>query len=142
MSRAESPNPAPPPRSPRPAGALRAVLLVVRLAVACVFAYTSYEKMTSAQEAVDLFRRLGMGAGGRYLIGGLEGISALALLLPQSAAYGALLGLGIMCGALIAQVTVLGLAGLPLALAVAVGCATVLYLCRHDAPFIDNLWDR
>lgn len=138
----EDPNPSPalPPAPTR--GSAYVILWLARLLAAGALAYASYAKMTDTPYEIALFKKLDMEPVGRYLIGGLEGLAALALLVPQSAVYGALLGLGIMCGAVIGHLTNLGLAGIQGALGIAACCLTVLYLRRHDAPFLDNLMDR
>lgn len=132
-----------PVRAPEPVrGAAYVLLLLARLLAAAALGYASYLKMVSSPHEIALFEQLEMEPVGRYLIGALEGLAALALLVPQSAIYGALLGLGVMCGAIIGHLTVLSLAGIQCALGVGACCLTVLYLRRHDAPFLDNLMDR
>lgn len=133
-----SPAPPPPPRTPL----ITVVLWCAKLIAAAFLGYASYLKMTSAPIEIEIFTKLEMEPAGRYLIGALEGLAALALLVPQSSIYGAFLGLGIMCGAVMGHVTKLGLAGVEFALLVAACCTLVLFLRRHDAPFIGNLLDR
>ena len=69
-------------------------------------------------------------------------MAVLLILLPQSTVYGAFLGLGVLIGALIGHLTVLGLGHLPYAALVAASCVTILYIRRHDADFLRNLWGR
>ena len=111
------------------------VLTAALLATACGAA-------TGDPHAVEMFMLLEMEPSGRILIGAIEALAALLILLPQSTVYGAFLGLGVMIGALIGHLTVLGLGHLPYAALVAAGCVTILYICRHDADFLRNLWDR
>ena len=136
------PNPSPAPQPPKRSVRLKWILWIAKLLGAGMLAYASYNKMTDAPGAVRTFEDVGMGSVGRYVIGGLEGLAALAMLIPQSAVYGAFLGFGIMCGAIIAHLTVIGLAGVHMALAVAVCCAVVIYIRRHEAPFLENLLDH
>ena len=136
------PNPSPAPKAPQRSMGLTVLLWCIKLMTAGILFYASYLKMIEHQMEIDMFTQLGMEPVGRYLIGGLEGLAALAILVPQSAIYGAFLGFGIMCGALIAHATKLGLEGAQYALLVAVGCVLIMYLRRHDAPFIGNLVDK
>jgi len=137
------PNPSPAPQPPERSIPLTGVLLIAKLLGAGILAYASYNKMTDAPMAVEMFQDIGMEPAGRYIIGGLEGLAALAMLIPQSAVYGAFLGFGIMCGAIIGHLTsVIGIAGVHKAIIVAVCCAVVIYIRRHDAPFLENLVDH
>jgi hypothetical protein len=138
----EDPNPTPAPEPPPPSLLVRVLLLLARVTAAALLFGASYYKMTDAPAAIEVFEKLKMEPIGRYIIGGLEGLAALALLVPQSTVYGAFLGFGIMCGAVIGHLTTLGLAGLQYALLVAFCCAVVMFLGRHDAPFLDNLTDK
>ena len=99
-------------------------------------------KFTGTEHALEMFSNLGMGPSGRILIGLIEVLAALLILLPQSAVYGAFLGLGVMIGATIAHLTMLGFEGLAHSALVTTGCVMLLYLRRHDASFLRNLWDR
>ena len=114
----------------------------VRIATAGLLGQAALTKFVGTERAVEIFTRVGMGASGRILIGLIEVLAALLILVPQSAAYGAFLGLGVIVGATIAHVTLIGLGGLPHAALVAVGCVTIIYIHRHDASFLRNLWDR
>ena len=101
-----------------------------------------YLKLTGHDADVELFTRIGMEPGGRYLIGVLEVLSAATLLIPQGVPQGAFLGLGVMFGTIIGHLSSFGLPGIQVAILVAVACLTVLYLRRFDAKLIRNLWDR
>jgi putative oxidoreductase len=130
----------PPP--PRRGPLATTILWLAKLAAAGILGRAAVMKLVSAPRAVEVFREVGMGDSGRYLIGGLEILAAILILIPQSAVYGALLGLGIMCGAVIGHLTVLGLAGLHMAVLVGACCVVILCLRRHDAEFLRNLFDR
>ena len=104
-------------------------------------------KFTGAAGAVTLFTDLHMEPGGRILIGVIEVISIALLLSPRLSAWGALLCLGVMTGAVLAHVTVVGFGG-PLAMlfvmAIISGCSLVvlLYRLRHQVPFINSMFDN
>lgn len=103
-------------------------------------------KFTGDAGAVTLFTNLDMEPGGRILIGVIEVISVALLLSPRLSGWGALLCLGVMTGAVIAHVTVVGFGG-PLgtlfAMAIISGLAlvTLLYRLRHQVPFIKSMFD-
>lgn len=81
---------------------------ILRLGLAALFFMAGGLKLLADPEPVDLFTRLGMEPGGRVVIGVLEVVAATLLLLPATAARGALLAFWILLGALIAHVTQLG----------------------------------
>ncbi len=106
-----------------------------------------YQKFVAAEETVALFRELGMEPHGRILIGVLELLAVILLLNPHSIPYGAILGLGVMTGALLGHLTQLGVTGamLPqtgLAVIVWVCCLGLLILHRRQAPFLKNLCEE
>lgn len=113
----------------------------LRVAVAAVLAVASIGKFTGDPAAVVTFDLLGLGVAGRYLIGVLEAVVALGLLVPATAPTAAVLGWGVMTGALIAHATHLGFTGdaAPLALAAALtwtGCLALLVLYRERVPLL------
>ena len=118
-------------------------LWLARLVAAGFLGAAAVLKGIGHEAEVDLFTLLGMEPVGRYLIGGIELLAATLILFPQTSVYGAFLGIGVMCGAVIAHTTTaLGLGGLPFALLVMAACVLIIYIRRHDAKFLRNLWDR
>jgi uncharacterized membrane protein YphA (DoxX/SURF4 family) len=137
------PNSSPEPtQQPARTPAVTAVLWTAKVMAASILFYAGYHKLTGSPADRELFDLLGMEPQGRYVIGSLESVAAILILIPQGAVYGAFLGLGIMCGAIIGHLTQIGLGHIQWALLVAALCATVLYIRRRDAPFIRNLWDH
>lgn len=128
--------------SGRPSAGIVVLLWGAKLVAAGILGYAAILKLISHEHEIEIFTTLGWEPHGRFLIGGMEIVSAIMILVPQSALYGAFLGLGVMFGAMIGHLTALGLAGIHLALLVAVCCVIILYIRRHDATFIRNLWDR
>ena len=109
----------------------------LRLIAAAILAQTLIFKFTGAAESRYIFSTLGLEPWGRYGSGVAELIAVILLLVPRTAALGALLGLGVMSGALLAHLTQLGIAvqgdgGLLfyLAVAVFVCCLGVVWLHR------------
>lgn len=70
---------------------------------------TLYFKFSAAPQSVHLFTILGMEPWGRIGIGVLELIASILILYPRTTPYGALLGLGLMAGAIFFHLTKLGI---------------------------------
>jgi uncharacterized membrane protein YphA (DoxX/SURF4 family) len=64
---------------------------------------------TAAEESIYIFTRLGMEPWGRILTGVLELVASLLILYPRATAFGALLGAGLMGGAIYFHLTKLGI---------------------------------
>jgi putative oxidoreductase len=82
---------------------------VLQLAVAGILLQTLFFKFTGAAESVYIFSTLGMEPWGRYASGVAELIAAVLLLIPGCASFGALLALGVISGAIVSHLTVLGI---------------------------------
>ncbi len=82
---------------------------VLRLAAAVILFQTLYFKFSGHPESVELFTRLGVEPWGRIGTGILELVTGILLLLPSTVFIGALMGLGIMAGAIISHLTILGI---------------------------------
>ncbi len=119
-----------------------AALWIAKLVAAAFLVNAGYLKLTGDPMEIELFSMIGMEPAGRQVIGGIELLAALLILIPQSAVYGALLGLGVMVGATIGHLTTIGLAGLQNAALVAACCLMILYLRRSDSSFLSRLLDR
>lgn len=92
--------------------------------------------------SVEVFVRLGMEPTGRYLIAATELLAALLLLSPF-AALGSLMAVAVMCGALIAHATQLGLVVnndggmlVGILVVVLVSAGYVLVSRRKEIPFV------
>jgi putative oxidoreductase len=82
-------------------------LWFLRLVAAGILLPAGYSKLMGGEMSSMLFGMLGMEPHGRIIIGLIEVAAALLLLSPQ-AASGALIAVGVMFGAIIAHLTVLG----------------------------------
>ena len=118
----------------------------LQLIVAGILLQTLFFKFTGAAESVYIFSTLGAEPWGRIGSGVVELIAALLLLYPATITLGALLSLGVISGAIVSHLTVLGIevqgdGGLLffLALAVFVSSAASLVLRRGDIPFL-GVW--
>ena len=82
---------------------------LLRLTAAVIMLQTLYFKFTGHPQSVALFTQLGMEPWGRIGTGILELIASVLILYPRTTVLGALLGLGLMSGALFFHLTKLGI---------------------------------
>jgi hypothetical protein len=120
-----------------------AVSWALQLIVAGILLQTLFFKFTGAAESVYIFSTLGAEPWGRVGSGVVELIAAILLLYPATITIGAILALGVIAGAIVSHLTVLGIevqgdGGLLffLALAVFVSSTAILFLRRGDIPVL------
>ncbi len=120
---------------------------VCRIVAAIILAQTLFFKFTGADESIYIFTKVGLEPWGRYGSGMAELIAVVLLLTPRFAWAGALLALGVMSGALISHLTVLGLVvkddgGLlfRLAMTVFITSAVTAFLHRRQIPVVSQLF--
>lgn len=113
------------------------------MAAAAILLQTLFFKFTGAEESVFIFSTLGVEPWGRIGSGVVELIAAALLLVPSTAPVGAVLAMGVMAGAVMSHLTVLGIevkgdGGLLFALAVIVflAAAGVLMIRRGQLPIV------
>lgn len=82
---------------------------ILRLIAAIIMLQTLFFKFTAAPESVYIFTTLGMEPWGRIGIGVFELIAAILILYPRTTAFGAVLGVGLMAGAIFFHLTKLGI---------------------------------
>jgi hypothetical protein len=118
----------------------------LQVIVAVILLQTLFFKFSGASESVYIFTRLGAEPWGRMASGIAELITAILLLVPGAAVYGALGAIAVISGAILSHLTVLGIevmgdGGLLFALAIIVLCASVgiVLLRRSELPRIDAL---
>lgn len=116
---------------------------ILQIIVAVIFLQTLFFKFAGAEESIAIFTTLGMEPWGRYGTGVVELIASILLLLPGRAAYGAVLGAGMMMGAIGSHLTQLGIevaddGGTLFALATVALLSSlgILYLRRSSLPII------
>jgi uncharacterized membrane protein YphA (DoxX/SURF4 family) len=85
------------------------LIWVFRLTAAIILLQTLYFKFTGAEESVYIFSTLGMEPYGRIGSGIVELIAAILILIPRTTLLGALLGAGVMLGAIFSHLFVLGI---------------------------------
>ena len=100
---------------------------------------TLYFKFTAAPESVYIFTQLGLEPFGRIGVGVAELIASILLIIPKSRFLGALMGIGLMMGAVMGHLTKLGIEIMndggylfAMCLIVLVSCLICLYLERKQ----------
>jgi putative oxidoreductase len=88
---------------------LNIVSLVLRVIAASILLQTLYFKFTAQPESVYIFSELGVEPWGRIGTGVIELFTGILLLIPSKTIFGAILGLGLMMGAIGSHVFVIGL---------------------------------
>ncbi len=110
---------------------------ILQLVAAAILFQTLFFKFTGAAESKFIFQTLGVEPWGRIVSGVVELIAVVLLLVPRTAALGAMLAGGVMSGAIFSHATKLGLVvqndgGLLFALALTVFvCSAVVLIIRR-----------
>jgi hypothetical protein len=124
------------------------VSTVLQLVAAGILLQTLFFKFTAAEESVYIFTTLGMEPWGRIGSGVAELIAATLLLYPATAAVGATLAMGVMAGAIVSHLTLLGIevrgdGGLlfGLALTVFAASAIVFIIRRSQLPILGRYFE-
>ncbi|WP_422351270.1 DoxX family protein [Flagellimonas sp.] len=82
---------------------------ILRLAAALILLQTLFFKFTGAPESIYIFEQVGMEPWGRYGSGVVELIASGLLLWPRTVGLGALMGIGVISGAIFFHLTSLGI---------------------------------
>jgi uncharacterized membrane protein YphA (DoxX/SURF4 family) len=116
------------------------ISLVLRLAAAAIMLQTLFYKFSASEESVYIFSTMGMEPWGRIGTGVMELVAAILILIPRTTAFGALLAIGLMAGAIFFHFTKLGIevkgdGGLLFvyALIVFISSAILLWLYKQQA---------
>jgi hypothetical protein len=106
---------------------------------AIILGQTLFFKFSGADESVELFTKLGVEPFGRYVAGTMELLTVILLLNNKTAWFGALIGLGVMGGAIIAHLTILGIESngdggflFGLAIVTFICCSTIAFIRKSD----------
>jgi len=108
----------------------RIALWVLQLALAAMFLLSGGSKLFGAPAMVALFDAIGIGQWFRYVTGAIEVGSALALLVPALAPYGAVALAATMLGAIVTHLFVVG--GSPVAPLVLLAGSAAVAWARRD----------
>lgn len=85
------------------------LLWALRVLSAIILLQTLFFKFSAAPVSVYIFTELGIEPWGRIGTGVLELIASIFILFPRTTVYGAILGLGLMAGAIFSHLTKLGI---------------------------------
>src|SRR5712664_2016817 len=84
------------------------VLWVLQIAAAGMFLMVGFLKLSGDAQLVGLFEAIGLGQWFRYLTGTLEVAGAILLLIPLTSGLAALMLAGVMVGAVVTHVFIVG----------------------------------
>jgi uncharacterized membrane protein YphA (DoxX/SURF4 family) len=117
--------------------------LALKVVPAIILLQTLFFKFSAAPESVFIFETLGIG------IGILELITAILLLVPRTTWLGAILGIGLMVGAIFLHLTQLGIvvqndggALFILAVVTLIFCGILAWMNRHQIPVLRKLFPQ
>jgi len=108
-------------------------LWTVQVALAGMFLLAGGSKLVGAPAMVALFDTVGIGQWFRYVTGVIEVASALALLVPAFAVFGAVALVPTMVGAVLTQLFVVKDSPVPPAILL-LGALLVVWARRHELP--------
>lgn len=119
-------------------GKQRIASWVFAVLVAAIFLQTLFFKFTGAEESVWIFTQLGAEPWGRWASGIAELVASLMILVPATRFFGAALSAGVIGGAIMSHLAVLGIVvqddgGLLFGLAVLVLVCSLGLLWLHRA---------
>jgi hypothetical protein len=126
----------------------KVVSWILQGTAAVILFQTLFFKFTAAPESVYIFRTVGAEPWGRIGSGVLELVAVVLLLTPRTVALGALLALGLISGAIMSHLTILGIdilgdGGLLFGLAIVVfaSSAGILFIRRAEIPVVGRLFE-
>lgn len=125
---------------------MKTIILIIRIVVAVILIQTLRFKFTAHPDSVYIFETVGLEPFGRIGIGILELIAGLLLLFNRTAWFGALLTVGVIGGAIVMHLGILGIeinndGGILFATAIAtfsLGLLILIYY-RKQVPLLKKL---
>jgi len=123
--------------------------IACQVIAATILVQTLYFKFTGAPESVFIFKTMGVEPVGRILAGIVELIAATLLVIRRLSWLGALIGAGVLTGAVFSHMFILGIVvqndgGLLFGLALTALCASMIVLILHRAeiPIVGRYLSR
>ncbi len=120
---------------------------LVRLIVAGILLQTLFFKFSGAEESIYIFSTLGIEPYGRIGSGIMELIAAIMLLISGTIGLGAVLALGVIFGAIVSHLSILGIEVMGdggtlfyLALVVFFGSLWLAWKHRTEIPLVHKLF--
>ncbi len=124
---------------------IKIVSWILRIVAAIILLQTLYFKFTGHPESVELFTKLGVEPWGRIGTGCIELVTGIMLLIPATAFVGAFLGVGLMTGAILSHLTLIGIESkgdggelFMLALVVLICCISIMLIHKKEGILIAN----
>lgn len=115
------------------------ILWILKVIAAVIMLQTLYFKFTAHPDSVHIFSQLGIEPWGRILTGVFEIVASVLILWPRTQVFGALTGAGIMAGAVLSHLAVLGIETngdggklFMLALIVFICCVLILFFNKSE----------
>ncbi|WP_395627447.1 DoxX family protein [Daejeonella sp.] len=114
---------------------------VLRLTAALILFQTLYFKFTAHPDSVHIFSALGVEPWGRIGLGIIELITAILILIPKTKVIGMATSLGIITGAVLSHLLVLGInvsndGGGLFTLAIIVFIVSTIFLLMHKSELL------
>lgn len=124
---------------------MRILEWVLSILASLIMLQTLFFKFSGAEESIYIFTTVGMEPVGRFGSGIAELVAGICLLIPRIRVYGAIVGLGVISGAIFFHLTILGIEVMGdggqlfyYALTVLVSCLVILIFRRKEIPFIGH----
>jgi len=124
----------------------KVVFWLLRVVPSVILLQTLFFKFTAAPESVYIFTIVGMEPHGRIGSGIAELIASILLLIPRTSWIGAMIGLGVISGAIFFHLTLLGIEVqgdggylFILAIIVLVSCLLVAWQTRSQIPILNKI---
>lgn len=128
---------------------MKIIYQICRAAAAIILLQTLFFKFTGAPESVYIFMKVGAEPIGRIGSGVIELIAAILLFVPRLTWLGAGLACGVMFGAIVSHLTVLGIevmgdGGLLFSLACVtfLCCLFILWIDKSKIPLVSSFLNR
>jgi uncharacterized membrane protein YphA (DoxX/SURF4 family) len=124
----------------------KALFWALRIIPAVILLQTLYFKFSGAKVSIDIFTKMGMEPWGRYGTGVFELIAGILLLIPKRSVLGAFLAAGVISGAILSHLFILGIEVdgdhgqvFYMAIAVFICSAIILLQNKKDIPVVGKL---
>lgn len=122
---------------------------ILSVIASLILLQTLFFKFTAHPESVYIFTTVGMEPWGRIGSGVVELVASICMLIPRFRGLGALIGLGVISGAILSHLTILGIAvngdgGLLFyyACIVFISCGFVFWWRKNEVPVIGKLFSK
>ena len=121
------------------------LIWVLKLLPIIIMLQTLYFKFTAHPQSVHLFTILGLEPYGRIGIGVAELIASILIFIPLTTLIGALMGMGLMSGAIYFHLTTLGIVFdgdsllFTYAVITFVSCSTLVFIYKNKIPYLFKL---